>query len=150
MTVFWISAAIVGVGGILALGALPELLAGFLTCTAILFPYYTLTERPTVDTQELIIEQRDGELYITNAPLPEHITIGRGVWEQAIDNGYDEHADGPTGPIWAEAIHHADEDRDNDGYILHLDASNVTCSYRVAAVPEDGPINGVLASWGEK
>lgn len=100
--------------------------------------------------EAITIEQRDGKPYITTAPLPEFIEISRELWDTAWDNRYDEHADGPTGPIWLEEIGHADPEIANDGYMLHIDATNVVCSYRASSVPADGPVRATLAAWGEK
>jgi hypothetical protein len=106
----------------------------------------------TTEYGALIIEQRDGEPYITNAPLPEHIELSRQFWEETEE--LRPSVDFETGieppAVWREVIEHADPDRENDGWMLHVDASNVYCSYRVASVPEDGPVRATLASWSER
>lgn len=130
---------------IIVLGALPELLAGVLTAACILTPFYTLKPEAPTMTETLVMEERDGALYVVNAPLPERILISRELWDMI------QPADVP-GPDWAyaEEIQHADPNRANDGYVLHIDAENVTCSYRIAAVPEAGDLTGVLAAWSEQ
>lgn len=97
-----------------------------------------------MEDNALYIEERKGEPWIVNAPLPEHITIHRELWDELTEEGK------ARDWVTLTPIEHADADRENDGYVVAFDASNVTCSYRVAAVPADGPISGVLASWGEK
>jgi hypothetical protein len=145
--------AIMGVCVVVILSATPELLAATAVAGIILGAQYALPfsdwNRTVSQTEALIIEVREGKPYITNAPAPERIEIYRGLWETALENAPEEGEDAGEF-IWAETIQHADEDRDNDGYMLHFDAQNVACSYRVAGVPEEGSIIGVLASWGEK
>lgn len=108
-----------------------------------------------MDTQELIITQTEDGMRIENAPLPEHITIGRKLWNQILTEappaGDEPAADDPRW-AWLELINHADPDREHDGWMLHLDATNVQALYRVAAgVPDDAQeIPAELASWGEK
>lgn len=97
----------------------------------------------TTEYDALIIEQRDGEPYITNPAPPEHIELSRSYWDGL-----------PVGPedvyAWREEIPHADPDRDNDGWQITFIASNVVCTYRVSSVPEDGPVRATLASWSER
>lgn len=100
----------------------------------------------------LTVEVRDGKTYVVTAPLPEHIVISPELWNEA--EIYDPDVDGDTGleppALWREEIQHADPAQDNDGYMLHVDAENVSCTYRVSGVPDDGPIHATLASWSEK
>lgn len=161
MTVFWVFGGVAGVCLIIILGAVPELLAGALTAACILTPYYSLHEREAM-TEELRIELRDGKPYIANDMPPEHVQISHELWDKA--EPYDPEVDADTGLapgyLWVETIPHAGAEvkdaagtvivpeRDNDGYVLHVDAENMSASYRVAAVPLEGPILGTLAGWG--
>lgn len=94
-----------------------------------------------------ITQHADGTVHVDTAPLPEHIEISRELWEQIRDDN-----DGADGPryAWLETIQHADPDRDNDGYMFHIDADNVHCSYRIASIPDEGPIRATLGGWVEK
>ena len=107
----------------------------------------------------LITRNADGTLRVENAPLPERITVHADVWEELELVDYDADADGPRPAALLEPIRHAghvDGDGnpmavDNDGYMLHIDAVNVSCSYRFNYRPTgDRTATGVLASWGEK
>lgn len=98
---------------------------------------------------ELVLTQRDsGSIRIENATPPEYIDVSRELWDQLyIDPTEADEA----GPMWLETIGHADPEIPNDGYMLHVDAENVTCSYRTGArLPEEGNVRATLASWGEK
>lgn len=118
----------------------------------------TTPEDPNVpaDTKAgaITIEQRDGKPYITTAPLPEFIEISRELWDglEVWDPNIDADTgiEPPANPMWLEVIGHADHDRDNDGYMLHVDTENVVCSYRAGSALENGPIRATLAAWGEK
>lgn len=108
-----------------------------------------------VQYDALVIEQRgDGEPYITNAPLPEYIELSRKFWEETpVWNPELEWPDTQTQPhVWREAIEHADPDRENDGWQVTFEASNVICTYRVGSVPDDdtAPIRATLSSWSER
>lgn len=155
---FWVIGAVAGVCVIVILGAIPELLAATLTAAFILTPYYTLTERHHTMTATpepiqygtLTLESRDGKPYLVTAPpLPEYIEVAAELWDEAWDNRYDEHADGPARPIWLEPIGHADPEIDNDGYVLHIEASNAWCNYRLLTEREDGTRSLVFQSSGE-
>lgn len=107
------------------------------------------------DTEELRVTQHDdGTLHVDNAPLPEHIEIGRELWDSLAAEIYDPAVmnTGPEGNgAWLETIGHADPDREHDGYMLHIDADNVHCTYRVAGeIPAEGPIRATLGGWAEK
>jgi hypothetical protein len=153
--VFWVFAFVACVCTCIILLAVPELLASALVAAAILTPQYLTRERHTMtDHQALEIEQRDGKPYLVTAPpLPEHITLSRGLWDSVAV--YDPEVDGDTGleppqGLWREAIPHADEDRENDGWVITFDATNSVARYRVTHVPESGDIQAVLGGYGEK
>jgi hypothetical protein len=115
------------------------------------------TAAPPPPGDELIITQLDdGTIRVENAPLPERIEVTSGLWDELM---LDPIQDGPMPPAWLETIPHAghvDGDGkfmpvDNDGYVLHIEASNVTCAYRFNYAPREGQnVTGVLMSWGEK
>jgi hypothetical protein len=164
VTALLVCFAIMGVCVVVILSATPELLAATAVAGIILGAQYALPFSDwnrTMDQNALNIEMRDGKPYITNAPAPERIEISRGLYDQILEEappiGDAPEEDDPRW-VWVEEIQHAgtvDADgeyraQDNDGYMLHFDAQNVACSYRVASVPEEGSIIGVLASWGEK
>ena len=104
----------------------------------------------TIDGQEITPEEiqtefRNGKTYITTAPLPEYIWVDEETWEDA--ESYDSGAF--SSYQWVEALGHADEDVDNDGHVLHLDAANVTASYRLLTETEDGNRILHLVAWAE-
>ena len=132
-----------------------ELVAAVLTGAAILTPYYTFNREDTPMDDLVITRHADGTIHVGNAPIPEHIEISRELFGGLPS--YDPQVDGDTGleppaePMWLEVVAHADPDQDNAGYVLHVDADNATCAYRIPAVPEDGSnVRATLASWGEK
>ena len=103
----------------------------------------------------------DGSIRIENAHLPERIAVAKDLWDELEE--YDPAMDGDTGleppAAWLESIPHAghvDTDGNpmavqNDGYVLHIDAVNVVCSYRFSYGPAEGRnATGLLVSWGEK
>lgn len=89
----------------------------------------------------LVVEIRDGQTYIVTAPLPEHVNIDRELWAQAEDfTRVGSDIDRPA--LWREET--------EQGWVLHLDAVNVACSYRIASVAGDGPLSATLESWAER
>lgn len=112
---------------------------------------------PTPEPEALIITQLDdGTIRVENAPLPERIQVTAELWDELY---IDPNAGDLGPPAWLESIPHAghvDGNGDpmaveNDGYVLHVDATNVVCSYRFNYGPtEDRNATGVLVSWGEK
>lgn len=178
MTALLIVGGVMGLCLIIILGAVPELLAGTLTAGAILIPYYTLQERtPEVDSfmyenrhitpEPLEIRQHDdGQPYVVTSPLPEYVTVDAELWGAAEPYdpsalpGDNETPPGPP-PLWVETVHNgAVGQTDPEGnlvapdarhdYVLHIDASNVTASYRLVAERPDGNRLLQLHSWGEQ
>ena len=152
-----VGALLVAAGlGVVAWGrAHIELVAAVLTGAAILTPYYTFNREDTRMAEDLTITRNaDGTIHVDTAPAPEHIELSRELFGELPS--YDPQVDGDTGleppaePMWLEVVAHADPDQDNAGYVLHVDADNVTCAYRVPSVPEFGNVRATLASWGEK
>jgi hypothetical protein len=106
--------------------------------------------------------QGNTEIRVENAPLPERIEVTAELWDEL--EVYNPEVDGDTGLEpppngWLEVIPHAghvDGDGkfmpvDNDGYVLHIEATNVSCAYRFNYAPREGQnVTGVLISWGEK
>lgn len=160
-------------------GGVPELIAGALTAACILTPYYALqpertpttmtVEQPRYDVsaEVLQIEVRpDGELYVKTMPLPEYIAVDAGLWDSA--EPYDptalpeDHETLPGPPtLWLEKVTNgAVGQTDVDGnpvapdarhdYVLHIDASNVTASYKLLTEDADGTRLMQLHSWGER
>lgn len=111
----------------------------------------------TIDGQEitpeaLIITQLDdGRIKVENTPLPEYILVAPDLWDEAepYTPGEPEDEGTPPGELWLEEIGHADEDVTNDGYVLHVDAANVTLSYKLLAEWESGRLLQ-LVSWAER
>lgn len=114
---------------------------------------------PLGPPEELTLTRNsDGTIRVENAPLPERIAVTAELWDELNLDPTEE--DSPEFPhAWLETIAHAghvDGDGkamavDNDGYVLHVDAVNVVCSYRFNYPPtEDRNATGVLVSWGEK
>lgn len=101
----------------------------------------------------LIITQLDaGGIKVENTPLPEYILVAKDLWDEA--EVYDPQLDGDTGleppdGLWIEEIGHADEDVTNDGYILHVNATNVALGYKLLQELEDGNRLLQLVSWAE-
>lgn len=92
----------------------------------------------------------DGSVRIENAPLPEYIAVTPNLWEE-FPEWTPETEWPPTDPApwaWREVIGHADPDRDNDGYMLHLDATNVSAAYRLLG-DSDGNRVLRLERWSE-
>jgi hypothetical protein len=89
---------------------------------------------------------------VETSPLPEYIGVSAELWDQV--EVYDPHIDADTGiappPMWLEEIGHADPDVSNDGWMLHIDAVNVTCIYQLLSEQPDGTRVCLLRSWGEK
>lgn len=101
------------------------------------------TEAPA---EELVIQQTPDGPRVVTAPLPEHIMISRDL----LDSAESANVRTTASRLWLEEIGHADPEVPNDGYMLHIDAVNVTCAYRIGALPEDGPVRATLASWSEQ
>lgn len=101
----------------------------------------------------------DGTIRINTAPLPEHTAVGAELWGQI--ETYDPYVNADTGieppPIWLEQPPHAGH-VDADGNwaeaapdtILHIDATNVTCTYQLVSELPDGTRVLVLKGWGER
>jgi hypothetical protein len=120
------------------------------------------TAAPPPADSLIITRLDDGTIRVENAPLPERIEVAAELWDEL--EVYNPEVDGDTGLEppqngWLEVIPHAghvDGDGefmpvDNDGYVLHIDATNVTCTYRFNYAPKEGQTaTGVLMSWGEK
>lgn len=100
---------------------------------------------PHISAEALEIEQRDGKPYVVTSPLPEYILVSSELWAEVSlepDAGDDNW-------LWLETIQHADEDRDNDGYRLHVEASNVSATFSLVSEDADGTRLLQLQSWGE-
>jgi hypothetical protein len=112
-----------------------------------------------IQAEPLELTQTPDGPRIETAPLPEYIAVAPELWEQA--EVYDPYVDADTGiappPIWLEHPPHAGS-VDADGNwtegtpdtILHIDAVNVACAYRLVAEQPDGTRLLQLGSWGEK
>jgi hypothetical protein len=110
----------------------------------------------------LITRLDDGTIRVENAPLPERIEVAAELWDQILTEAPpagDAPEPGDERWAWIEIIDHAGHvdgggefmPVDNDGYVLHIDATNVTCTYRFNYAPKEGQTaTGVLMSWGEK
>lgn len=92
----------------------------------------------------LVVESRDGQPYIVTAPLPEHVNIDRELFEQA--EVMDPAVDFPTGleppALWCEQV--------KNKWVIHFDAVNVHCAYRIDTAEGDGPLSATLLGWAEK
>lgn len=150
--------AAAGLGIVARQRAWAELLAAGLVAAVILTTYYALNREDTMTEQTpdtpptgeaLVLTQLDGGgIRVENATPPEHITLDRELWDAVREDN--DPADGETRPVWVETIGHQDPEVPNDGYMLHVDAVNVACSYRVSSLADQGPVRATLASWGEK
>lgn len=106
-----------------------------------------------VETEELTVKQRDGKPYIVTSPLPEYIAVTPSLWDNAAERTDTDSIDGEEDErpwAWIETLGHADEDVDNDGHVLHLDATNVVTSYKLMAELEDGTRILHLVAWAER
>lgn len=105
-----------------------------------------------IEPEALTIHQSDdGSIRVENTPLPEYVLVGEELWGEA--ESYDPQVDADTGieppQLWIETVGHADEDVDNDGYLLHIDAANVALTYRLLDELPDGNRLLRLESWAE-
>lgn len=96
---------------------------------------------------------------VDTAPLPEYIGVAAELWDEA--ETYDPAVDADTGIappwLWIETPPHAGT-VDADGnwvagtpdQFLHIDATNVTCTYILVAEQPDGTRLMQLRAWGER
>lgn len=108
-----------------------------------------------ITPESITVESRDGKAYVSTSPLPEYILVHPDFWDEAPEFTPSEPEEGedPTEPpaeMWVEPIGHADEDVTNDGYVLHIDASNVALAYKLLEELPGGNRLLQLVSWAER
>ena len=117
-----------------------------------------MTEQPMhspIKAEPLELSRTPDGPRIETAPLPEYIAVTPEIWGEA--EAQTEAGEDSSGFLWLEHPPHAghvDADGNKvDGTpetILHIDAVNVACSYRLVAEQPDGTRLLQLGSWGER
>lgn len=99
-----------------------------------------------IQYEPLVVTRTPDGPRIDTAPLPEHIGVSPELWDQATQPAEAKADDW----LWLEEIGHQDPDIENDGWMLHIDAVNVTCAYQLLNELPDGTRVLVLRAWGER